>query len=110
MLRTNRKVVTLVELLIVVLILAALSTIAIPRISQSAATAKAKSCGANVDIINTAIEQYSADNNVWPAVLIDVTQNTTYFPGGEPECSITDSTYPVALTAENRLDETGHSH
>ena len=110
MLRTNRKGVTLVELLIVVLILAALSTIAIPRISQSAATAKAKSCSANIDIINTAIEHYAADNSVMPATLTDVTQNTTYFPGGEPTCAVTGTTYPDAITAENRLDETGHSH
>jgi prepilin-type N-terminal cleavage/methylation domain-containing protein len=110
MLRTNRKGVTLVELLIVVLILAALSTIAIPRISQSAAKAKAESCSTNISIINSAIEQYNMDNNSWPATLTDVTQNTTYFPGGEPTCGVTDATYPTALTAENRLDETGHSH
>ncbi len=84
-----RKGITLIELLIVVLILGALSAIAIPRISQSANNAKQKACDVNVDIINSAIEMYNADTGAYPVLsgdLTDVTINTTYFPDGEPAC------------------------
>ena len=110
MLRTNRKGVTLIELLIVVLILAALSAIAIPRISQSAANAKAKSCHSNISIINSAIEQYYLDNDIWPGDLTAITQDTTYFPDGEPVCPVTDAVYPTVLNAVNRVDASGHTH
>ena len=84
--KETRKGVTLIELLIVVLILGALSAIAIPRISQSANNAKQKACDVNVDVINSAIEMYNADTGGYPALLTDVTVNTTYFPDGAPAC------------------------
>jgi type II secretion system protein G len=89
MVKRTRKGITLIELLIVVLILGALSAIAIPRISQSANNAKQKACDVNVDIINSAIEMYNADTGAYPVLsgdLTDVTINTTYFPDGEPAC------------------------
>ena len=46
MLKSKRKGVTLIELLIVVLILAALAAIAITRITGGAETAKANACKA----------------------------------------------------------------
>ena len=57
----GKKGVTLVELLIVVLILGALAAIAIPRLTQSADTAKTNGCKTNVDIINSQIELYAAE-------------------------------------------------
>ena len=84
--KRTRKGITLIELLIVVLILGALSAIAIPRISQSANNAKQKACDVNVDIINSAIEMYNADTGDYPTLLTDVTVNTTYFPDGAPAC------------------------
>lgn len=106
---TNKKGVTLVELLIVVLILAALSAIAIPRISQSATSAKQKACTTNVSILNTAIELYNADNGVYPANLTIVTSNTDLFPDGAPICPLTDAVYPNTLV-NNRIDDSSHSH
>ena len=82
----TRKGVTLIELLIVVLILAALSAIAIPRISQSADNAKAKACATNIDVMNSAIEMYNADTGGYPATIGLVTGSTTYFPDGAPTC------------------------
>ena len=87
--RKKREGVTLIELLIVVLILAALSAIAIPRISQSAHNAKANACDTNVDVMNSAIEMYNADTGGYPAVIGDVTGSTTYFPDGAPVCPLT---------------------
>jgi prepilin-type N-terminal cleavage/methylation domain-containing protein len=84
----NRGV-TLIELLIVVVILAALAMIAIPRISQSADNAKENACKTNVDLINSAIEMYYVDNDgAWPVALTAVTGSTTYFPDGAPACPL----------------------
>ena len=85
----KKRGVTLIELLIVVVILAALAMIAIPRISASADNAKQNACDTNVDLINSAIEMYYVDNDgTWPAALADVTGSTTYFPDGAPECPL----------------------
>lgn len=107
--RTERKGVTLIELLIVVLILAALSAIAIPRISQSAQNAKANACHTNLDVINSSIEMYNADTGGYPATLDLVTQNVTYFPDGEPTCPVTSAAYPNALV-NSRIDDSTHGH
>ena len=75
----NRKGLTLIELLIVVIILGALAAIAIPRISTSSRTAKQNACNTNVDTLNTAIEMYKIDNGSYPSALTDVTGDPNYF-------------------------------
>ena len=105
----NRKGVTLIELLIVVLILAALSAIAIPRISQSATKAKSKACETNLDILNSSIELYNADEGSYPTNLTTITGNTLYFPDGAPICPVTGAAYNNVLV-NNRVDSTGHTH
>jgi prepilin-type N-terminal cleavage/methylation domain-containing protein len=104
----SRKGLTLIELLIVVIILGALAAIAIPRITTSATTAKANACKTNVDTINTAIEMYHMDSNTsaWPGALTDVTQNTTYFPDGEPCCPF--STAYTYNGTTHRVAQHGH--
>ena len=103
----TRKGVTLIELLIVVLILAALAAIAIPRISQSATAAKSNACWTNLDVINSSIEMYNADNGNYPANLTTISQDTSYFPDGEPKCPVTNAVYPAALV-NNRVDSALH--
>jgi prepilin-type N-terminal cleavage/methylation domain-containing protein len=82
----SNKGFTLVELLVVVLILGALAAIAIPRISQSAESAKINACKTNVDLINSQIELYYANEGEWPEDLDDIINDTDYFPDGPPEC------------------------
>ena len=82
----SKKGFTLVELLVVVLILGALAAIAIPRISQSAESAKINACKTNVDLINSQIELYYANEGEWPADLDTILADEDYFPDGEPEC------------------------
>ena len=106
---SKRKGVTLIELLIVVLILAALSAIAIPRISQSATNAKAKACETNIDVLNSSIELYNAEEGAYPSNLTTITGSTVYFPDGAPICPVTGAAYPSALV-NNRDDRTGHAH
>ena len=109
MYNTNKKGVTLVELLIVVLILAALSAIAIPRISQSATNAKQKACHTNLDVINSSIELFNADTGAYPTLLTDVTDDLSYFPDGVPICPVSGGAYADDLI-NNRVDPDGHTH
>ncbi|UCG60176.1 MAG: prepilin-type N-terminal cleavage/methylation domain-containing protein [Phycisphaerales bacterium] len=100
-----KKGFTLVELLVVVLILAALAAIAIPRISQSASSAKTNACSTNVDLVNSQIELYYANEGSWPATLADLTSDANYFPDGAPVCPWgTGYNY----NSDKRVDE--HSH
>ena len=105
-----RKGLTLVELMIVVLILGALAAIAIPRIVGGSTAAKANACKTNVDLIKSQIELYYANTGSWPANLQVITQDPAYFPDGEPTCPVDGGTYPNALTANNRVDASGHNH
>ena len=86
---SRKKGFTLVELLIVVLILAALAAIAVPRIGASAANARRRACETNVSIMNSQIELYEANEGVPPGVIGDVTGSATYFPDGAPVCPFT---------------------
>jgi general secretion pathway protein G len=82
----NRKGLTLIELLIVVIILGALAAIAIPRITTSATTAKQNACTTNVDTLNTSIEMYKMDTGAYPAALTNITSDANYFPDGTVSC------------------------
>ncbi len=106
----SRKGFTLVELMIVVLILGALAAIAIPRIIGGAASAKANACATNIDMINSQIELYYANESAYPGTLPVLTNNTDYFPDGAPQCPVADANYPDALSSENRVDDSGHAH
>ena len=80
------KAFTLVELLVVVMILGALAAIAVPRMISGATNAKIRACETNVDLINSQIELYFANENAWPTGLETVTGSADYFPDGAPEC------------------------
>ena len=102
----SEKGFTLVELMIVVLILGALAAIAIPRIMGGAQTARISACSTNIDMLNSQIELYNANEGSWPGVLTDVTGDPNYFPDGAPQCPI-GGTY-IYNTTSNRI--TPHAH
>jgi len=83
--RSNRAF-TLVELLVVVMILGALAAIAVPRIIGGATNAKINACKTNVDLINSQVELYYANEGDWPSQLSDLTTDPNFFPDGAPEC------------------------
>ena len=98
----NRKGLTLIELLIVVIILGALAAIAIPRMSQNSTTAKQRACQTNLATMNAQIELYNANTGAYPVSLATLTGDPNYFPNGAPACP---STPPGTYTmgANNRV-------
>lgn len=103
---TRKKGFTLVELVIVVLILGALAAIAVPRIIGGATNARINACRTNVDLINSQIELYHANEDAWPATLSDVVDDPNYFPDGAPVCPF-GTAYSYSTTT-HRVSE--HSH
>ena len=83
-----RRGFTLVELMIVVLILGALTFIVVPRISGSSQDAKEKACTTNRKTMDRQIELYFVQEGTYPNSLTDVTENNTYFPDGPPVCPL----------------------
>ena len=83
-----------------VIILAALAAIAIPRITASAYSAKERACESNIEIMNTQIELWAVTNGSYPATLAAITEDTDYFPDGPPVCPLS-GTY--SLNANDRV-------
>lgn len=64
--RNNEKGFTLIELLVVVVILGALAAVVIPRISANSDDAKQAADQANLKIIQSAVERYYLEEDVYP--------------------------------------------
>jgi competence protein ComGC len=84
----KRSAYTRIELIALVMAVAAvtLAAIALPRMSRNSAAAKAMACQTNVAMMNTQIEAYYSQNDVWPTNLAPITADTNYFPKGTPSC------------------------
>jgi len=67
---------TLVELLVVILILAALMMIALPRYFSAVYRSRVRGCQAQIQIINTSCEAFFARNKVWPATVEEMCEST----------------------------------
>ena len=76
----RRQGFTLVELLSVVLILGALSAIALPRVVVSADSAKERACQTNIGIINSQTELYKAMTGNYPKTISVLTSNSITSP------------------------------
>lgn len=109
-----RKGFTLLELLAVVLVLAVLSGIMVPRVIDFQKDAKRARCKTNIGDLKKAIERYAADNQGdYPAAIGDITGDR-YFPHGDPECPFKDSSdvhFPYVVEAdEEGATITDHDH
>jgi len=97
-----RKGFTLVELLLVVLIIAVLASIVVPRMTGAAAEAKNSKCDANWANLIRALELYATNNDgAYPA-------NQTYFPHGAPVCPYGDSYVYISKSGEETVTEHNH--
>jgi competence protein ComGC len=104
----KRQAFTLVELMIVVLILGALTVIAIPRITGGSFNAGVNTCRNNVKIMNSQIELYYSRTGSWPIDLGQVTKDPNYFPDGPPQCPFDIPYVLVTKNGKNRVAE--HKH
>jgi prepilin-type N-terminal cleavage/methylation domain-containing protein len=99
---------TLLEMLLVVLIVAALAAIVTPRFLMGAERAKRNACAQNVAIINHEVERWHFEKGVWPAAdLSDLAADTARFPDGLPTCPVDGSAYALDPTT-HRVG--GHNH
>ena len=96
---------TLVELLLVVMILAALAAIAVPRMVATSHEAKVSGCNTQVDMINGQIEAYLVQSGTTAADfdaadLNALLADTDYFPDGPPVCPF-GTAYTLNLTTKH---------
>jgi general secretion pathway protein G len=67
---------TLVELLVVILILAALMLIALPRYFHAIYRSRVRGCQSQIEIISTATQAFFARNKVWPTTIEEMCEST----------------------------------
>jgi prepilin-type N-terminal cleavage/methylation domain-containing protein len=67
---------TLVELLVVLLILAALMVIALPRYFSAVYRARVRGCQAQIEICSTATQVFFSRNKQWPATVEEMCEGT----------------------------------
>ena len=108
-----RKGFTLVELLLVVLIIAILASIVVPRMTGAAAEANKSKCDANWANLIRALELYAANNSgAYPAndaaFQANVLNSSTYFPHGAPVCPFNTAYVYVGDATGGTI--TAHSH
>jgi len=91
---------TMVELLVVIIIIAVLVAIALPRYFAAIYAGRVRSCQANMKIINTAAQAYFAQNHAWPVLVSDMMVGSQTAPTGmsagqlteDPVCPFTTDT------------------
>ena len=108
-----RKGFTLVELLLVVLIIAVLASIVVPRLSSASAEASNSKCDANWANLIRALELYAANNDgSYPADQTafnsSILNSNTYFPHGAPTCPYGTAYTYVSTSGQETV--TQHSH
>lgn len=78
--RNIRRGFTLVELLIVIIIIAVLAAVAIPKFASSSQRSKEGTLKSNLKIVRNAVEMFRADTGLTPATLADLAKATASAP------------------------------
>ena len=104
----RKKGFTLIEVLVVVLILAVLASLVVPRIAQSTTDAKDATCASNWAMLIRALELYATNNDgSYPADQAAfnsaILNSTTYFPHGAPTCPYSNSYVYVATSGQETV-------
>jgi len=102
---------TLLEVLFVVIVIAILASIVIPRLLLTQRTAKENACAANIAMINKQIELFYFNIGRWPWSLSEMEPPTTYdyFPQGLPDCPVSGSDYEMDIDS-HRVYSVGTEH
>lgn len=99
---------SLLELLAVVLIVGALSAIAVVRFSSADATGKKNACYVNSRDIETQAQVWYRNHGTWPVTTLkDLGADAAYFPQGLPRCPVDGSRYTIDATTHRVV---GHTH
>lgn len=104
----RRRGLSLLELTAVLLLLAIVAAVIIPRLAENASESRKNACYTYSRDIEVQVELWRRNKNTWPALdLSDIGADPTYFPDGLPVCPL-DGTRYVLDGATHRV--TGHDH
>lgn len=104
--RAPRAAFSLLELIAVISIIGFLATLIVPRVTDSAAKAREKSCFNNRAQINEAVEMYAVRNGVLPTTIADI-NTPDVFPDGIPTCPVSGAAYKLNTATSRVLGHTG---
>lgn len=103
-----RRGVSLLELTMVLILIATIAWVVLPRIADNSLDAKKNTCYINVRNIEAQVELWYLNNGTWPAVnLGDMGTDDAYFPDGIPSCPVNGTAYTLNGTTHRVR---GHDH
>ena len=103
-----RRGVSLLELTMVILLLAIIAWVALPRLLGNSLDTKKNTCYMNVRDIEVQAELWYRDNGTWPTLdLSDIGADGVHFPDGLPICPVDGTSYTLDGTTHR---VTGHGH
>ncbi len=105
---TNRRAMSLPEVMATVAILGVLAAMALGRFNSSSDVGKATACHAQQAEIELQAELWHRVHESYPAAgLGTIGSDTNYFPEGVPVCPVDGTTYTIDITTGKVI---GHSH
>ena len=106
---------TLVEVMVVLIILAILAAIVLPRVVSTAAKARNQACQANMAAIDSQAELWKLNTGNWPSTdYSNLFTSQDYFPEGTVSCPVKSGETPAHTatytmdTTKYRVDKTQH--
>ena len=103
----RRRGFTLIELLIVIVVIAILALIVIPRVMSAGRKARESTLRANLHQLRNALEQFQADTGVYPASISDLTVTTAPTAGLDGAIIPTGSYQGPYLSVSSGIASTG---
>ena len=78
--QSNEKGFTLIELIVVIAVLGMIASIAIPKVGNITSRAREQADASNVQILQSAVERYNAENGEYPDSKDDLEEYINEFP------------------------------